>query len=107
MFVLHHINNGRIIALLREEGQFLSVPEHAGLMICCNGVPVFKSSGWCDDFLHYVGLYQDKQSGPFLSILRHFHLKLENIMVAALWLGPCKPPMDILLRSTLSIDEEL
>ena len=31
----------------------------------------------------------------------------ENIMVAALWLGPCKPPMDILLRSTLSIDEEL
>ena len=46
------INNGRIIALLREEGQFLSVPEHAGLMICCDGVPVFKSSGWCDDFMH-------------------------------------------------------
>ena len=28
-------------------------------------------------------------------------------MVAALWLGPCKPPMDILLQSTLSKIENL
>ena len=32
-------------AALRKEGQFLSVPEHTGLIMCCDGVPVFKSSG--------------------------------------------------------------
>ena len=30
---------------LKQEGNFLSVPEHAGLILCCDGVPVFKSSG--------------------------------------------------------------
>lgn len=35
---INDTNNGRIIAPLREEGHFLSVPEHAGLIICCDGV---------------------------------------------------------------------
>ena len=104
------INNGRIIALLREEGQFLSVPEHAGLMICCDGVPVFKSSGWCDDFMH-CWFIPGQTLWPFLVITTSLPPKIrmdaENIMVTALWRGPCKPPMDILFRSTLSIVEEL
>ena len=29
-----------IVAALRKEGQFLSVPEHTGLIMCCDGVPV-------------------------------------------------------------------
>ena len=28
-----------------QPGEFLSVPEHVGLMLCCDGIPVFKSSG--------------------------------------------------------------
>ncbi len=26
-------------------GKFFSVPEHAGLILCADGVPLFKSSG--------------------------------------------------------------
>ena len=28
-----------------EDGHFLAVPEHAGLILCTDGVPLFKSSG--------------------------------------------------------------
>ena len=28
---------------------FLSVPEHAGLILCCDGVPVFKSQQMAGD----------------------------------------------------------
>lgn len=30
---------------LMQPGEFLSVPEHAGLVLCSDGVPLFKSSG--------------------------------------------------------------
>ena len=64
-----------------------------------------------DDCMHYVGLYQDKILWPVLvttmSLPPKIRMDAENVMVAALWLGSCKPPMDILLRSTLSIIEDL
>ena len=34
-------------------------------------------------------------------------MNAENTMVSALWLGPCKPPMDILLPPTLSKIQQL
>eukprot|EP00731_Ephydatia_muelleri_P030025 Em0021g548a len=42
-----------------------------------------------------------------MSLPPKIRMDAENVMVAALWLGSCKPPMDILLRSTLSIIEDL
>lgn len=41
------------------------------------------------------------------SLPPNIRMDAENVMVAALWLGPCKPPMDILLPPTLSKIEEL
>ena len=41
------------------------------------------------------------------SLLPNIRMDAENVVVAALWLGPCKPPMDILLPPTLSKIEEL
>ena len=40
--IIGDISDGSIAAALRKEGQFLSVPEHTGLIMCCDGVPVFK-----------------------------------------------------------------
>ena len=37
-------------AQLMKPGGFLSFPEHTGLILCCDGVPLFKSSG---KFLNY------------------------------------------------------
>ena len=34
-------------------GKFFSVPEHVGLILCTDGVPLFKSSGACiTSYLH-------------------------------------------------------
>ena len=35
----------QFVKTLRAAGEFLSCPEHAGLILCTDGVPVFKSSG--------------------------------------------------------------
>eukprot|EP00731_Ephydatia_muelleri_P010910 Em0005g1496a len=43
--IIQDIDDGTICESLRAEGAFLSCPEHAGLILCTDGVPVFKSSG--------------------------------------------------------------
>ncbi len=39
------IQDGEEYKKLMEPGNFLSVPEHTGLILCSDGVPLFKSSG--------------------------------------------------------------
>ena len=39
------IQDGSEYRKLMEPGEFLSVPEHTGLILCSDGVPLFKSSG--------------------------------------------------------------
>ena len=105
---------------LKQEGNFLSVPEHAGLILCCDGVPVIKSSGMfntiykCDLQMcnqHAYNLLIGQTLWPVLmfttSLPPMIRMNSENMMVGALWLGPCKPPMKALLHPVLSKIENL
>ena len=46
MDVLTDIQDGN---RYKKQSGFFSVPEHAGLVLCTDGVPLFKSSGMCID----------------------------------------------------------
>ncbi|KAL5505856.1 hypothetical protein EMCRGX_G007386 [Ephydatia muelleri] len=90
--IIQDIDDGTICESLRAEGAFLSCPEHAGLILCTDGVPVFKSSG---QTLWPVLMFTT-------SLPPEVRMNVENMIVAALWLGPCKPSIDVLLPSVLS-----
>eukprot|EP00731_Ephydatia_muelleri_P006885 Em0003g1133a len=94
---IEDIDDGTLMKQLKQEGNFLSVPEHAGLILCCDGVPVFKSSG---QTLWPVLMFTT-------SLPPMIRMNSENMMVGALWLGPCKPPMKALLHPVLSNIENL
>ena len=42
--MIHDLWNGDAIKPLTQEGGFLTYPEHSGLSLSTDGVPVFKSS---------------------------------------------------------------
>ena len=42
---IQDVQDGYAYKQLKANGEFFLVPEHAGLIMCCDGVPVFKSSG--------------------------------------------------------------
>ena len=100
---------------LKQESNFLSVPEHAGLILCCDGVPVFKSSGMIQAMYIKIIKIISKLLGQTLWPVLMFTTSLpptnrmnaENMMVGALWLGPCKPPMQTLIPPVLSKIEKL
>lgn len=80
-----------------QPGEFLSVPEHTGLILCSDGVPLFKSS---------------KQAlWPILlavtSLPPGIRMNRDNIILAGVWQGPVKPPMDKILLPVLEKLEEL
>ena len=68
-------------------GQFLSVPEHTGLIMCADGVPLFKSSR--------VSLWPIQLS--ITSLPPSIRFNLENLLLAGVWLGPVKPDMSVIL----------
>ena len=41
----HDLQDGSKYRALMQPGEYLSVPEHIGLILCSDGIPVFKSSG--------------------------------------------------------------
>ncbi len=41
------IQDGERYKRQSQPGKFFSVPEHTGLILCADGVPLFKSSGLC------------------------------------------------------------
>ena len=42
---IQDIQDGNRYRKLSRPGKFLSVPEHTGLILCADGVPLFASSG--------------------------------------------------------------
>ncbi len=72
-------------------GRFLSKPENTGLVLCSDGVPTFKSS---KGSLWPVYLM-------VTSIPPHKRNRVDNLIVAALWYGHVKPPMNLLLQPIL------
>ena len=74
-----------------KPGGFLTIPEHTGLILCADGVQLFKSS---------------KQSfWPILlsvtSLPPGIRMNAENIILAGVWQGSVKPPMNTILSPIL------
>lgn len=82
---------------LASNGGFLSIPEHTGLILCSDGVPVFKSSAGS---LWPVYL-------AATSVAPEERMRMRNVILSALWHGPSKPPMDLLLRPILEAVQSL
>lgn len=85
------IQDGEAYLELTKPGGFLAVPEHTGLILCSDGVQLFKSS---------------KQSiWPILltvtSLPPGIRMNAENIILAGIWQGPTKPPMKLILSPVL------
>ena len=43
---MQDIHDGTVFEKLMKEGEFLSVAEHTGLIMCADGVPIFRASKW-------------------------------------------------------------
>ena len=75
---LYDIQGGELYHQLSQLSGFLSIPEHTGLILCADGVPVFKSSSG--------------QLWPFYLSVTSFPLeirmKAENLLLAGVWFGP-------------------
>ena len=74
-----------------KSGGFLSCSDNSGLVLSTDGVPVFKSS---KGSLWPVYLM-------ITSIPPHQRMRMDNLIVAALWFGPSKPDMKALLHPIL------
>lgn len=88
--------DGKVFQHLMKDG-FLADPNNTGLILCTDGVPVFESakgSIW-PVYLAVTSLAPEKR------------MKMNNIIVAALWHGPNKPPMDVILAPVLDSIEVL
>ena len=85
------IYDGTVVKNLMQPGHFLSVPEHTGLILSCDGAPVFKSS---KSTLWPIYL-------TVTSIPPGERMRKENILVAGLWFGSVKPVMDLTLAPVL------
>lgn len=89
--MLQDIHDGRAMMDLMSSGNFLSVPEHTGLILCTDGVPVFKSSKGSIWPVYLM----------VTSIPPEHRFKVDNMIVASLWFGPTKPNMYCLLNPIL------
>uniref|UniRef100_A0A1X7V742 DUF4218 domain-containing protein n=1 Tax=Amphimedon queenslandica TaxID=400682 RepID=A0A1X7V742_AMPQE len=86
------IHDGSTIQQLMSADGFLSVQENTGLALCSDGVPVFKSSKgslW-PIYLMVTSIPPQKR------------MKVDNLIIAALWHGPTKPNMDLILEFVLN-----
>lgn len=92
MSVLQDIQDGSVVKNLMKPGEFLSIPEHLGLILNTDGVQTFNSSkhSMWPVFLMVSNL------PPQVRILEQY------IILAAVWFGPKKPSnMSVILRPVL------
>ena len=88
---IQDVQDGEEYRKLTEPGGFLTVPEHTGLILCSDGVQLFNSS---------------KQSiWPILlsvtSLPPGVRMNAENVILAGIWQGSIKPPMNLILSPVL------
>ena len=90
---IHDIWNGDALKPLLQEGAFFSHPEHLGLILSTDGVPVFKSS-----------------SGSlwpvYLSIANlppNIRYSSAKTLICGLWFGPKKPPLKALMQPVMNM----
>ena len=94
---IHDIWNGNGVKPLTQDGGFLTYPEHLGLSLSTDGVPVFKSSS---DSLWpvYLNIYNLPPS---------IRTNSENTLLCGLWFGPQKPAIKALLQPVVKMLQSL
>ncbi|KAL5516531.1 hypothetical protein EMCRGX_G001891 [Ephydatia muelleri] len=88
----HDLQDGSKYRALMQPGEFLSVPEHIGLILCSDGIPVFKSSG--------LQLWPIELCIANLS--PEIRYNVQYLLVGGLWLGSVKPDMNKILKPILT-----
>lgn len=81
------IQDGQAYKQFTTPTGFLTVPEHTGLIMCADGVQLFKSSknSFWPVLLMVTSLPPD------------IRMNAENLILAGVWQGSVKPQMDIIL----------
>ena len=89
--VMRDIHDGEVIQKMVYHGHLLSVPGNTGLILCTDGVPVYKSSQGSlrPIYLALTGLPPS------------IRMRMKNLIIAGLWHGPTKPHIDIILKPVL------
>ena len=88
---IQDIMDGKAYRDLMRPGGFLSVPEHTGLILCSDGVQLFKSCGqslWPIMF-------------SVTSLPPSKRMNADNIILAGVWQGIVKPNMATILQPVL------
>ena len=88
---LYDIQDGCAYSHLMKPDNFLSYPEHMGLMLNTDGVAVFNSSRYS-----LWPIYLSVTNLP-----PHLRMHKDYILLAGLWYGPVKPNMEIILKPVL------
>lgn len=94
---IQDIHDGSCFKKWMQPGEFLSVPEHTGLVMCADGVPLFKASKW--------SLWPILLS--ITSLPPEIRMNIENLLLAGVWLGPVKPDLSIILKPIVERIEQL
>ena len=76
--IVYDIQDGELYHQLSQLSGFLGIPEYTGLMLCADGVPVFKSSSG-----QLWPIYLSMTSFPL-----EIRMKAENLLLAGVWFGP-------------------
>eukprot|EP00731_Ephydatia_muelleri_P032131 Em0023g638a len=88
----HDLQDGSKYRALMQPGEFLSVPEHIGLILCSDGIPVFKSSG--------LQLWPIELC--IANLPPEIRCNVQYLLVGGLWLGSVKPDMNKILKPILT-----
>eukprot|EP00731_Ephydatia_muelleri_P012555 Em0006g1449a len=88
----HDLQDGSKYRALMQPGEFLSVPEHIGLILCSDGIPVFKSSG--------LQLWPIELC--IANLPPEIRYNVQYLLVGGLWLGSVKPDMNKILKPILT-----
>ncbi len=94
---IHDIWNGDALKPLTQAGGFLTSPEHLGVSLSTDGVPVFKSA------LHSLW-------PVYLTILKlppTIRTKSKDTLLCGLWFGPGKPPVGSLIKPVVHMVRSL
>lgn len=91
------IQDGRKYKTLMQPGKFLSTPEHTGLILCSDGVDLFKSSK--------MSLWPIQLA--ITNLPPDIRMNIANLVLAGVWLGPVKPDMVKIVQPVLDKIENL
>ena len=91
MDTLQDVQDGKLYQDLMKPGGFLSCSENTGLILCSDGVQLFKSS--------------NQSFWPILLAVTNLppgiRMNAENLVLAGVWQGSGKPPMKIIISKVL------